>query len=113
VVVLIQRSGGSSVELDRPRGLCERPIGLAQPVGSVTRIKVEGPVVDNRMLGRALNGSGHRETARGLESRPTAVVREVEDHASNLPIGLRRSVGVRVPCVWICIRLRRERRGTQ
>jgi hypothetical protein len=42
VVVLIQQSGGSSVELDRPRGLGKRLAGLIQPVGSMTQIKVEG-----------------------------------------------------------------------
>jgi hypothetical protein len=40
VLVLIQQSSGSSVDLGRPRSLGERPAGLARTVGSVTQIKV-------------------------------------------------------------------------
>jgi hypothetical protein len=74
VVVLIQRSDGSSVELDRPHDLGNRPAGLAQPVGPVTRIKVRDRRVDNRMAGEGVERQRTPRDRAGLESRPTAVV---------------------------------------
>jgi hypothetical protein len=63
------------VELGRPRGLGKRPTGLAQPVGSVTQIKMRDRLgLTTGWLGEGVERQRTPRDRTGLESRLTPLL---------------------------------------